>query len=119
MAFYDIFYAIWVYISGLWNATFSTSSDNGHLTVYRVFQQPVFSYSIGGIPLYAYIMILLTTGILAIITIMEKGVIPGVTAPPGAEPSPPSSISQNMEDVEKSPESTVGGRRKKRRIGKH
>jgi len=92
MGVLDYVYAIQVYLLGVWNYIFSYSVDNSHSSVFRMFQQPIFAYSVGGIPIYAYIMMFVTISILAIVTIMEKGVIPGETAPLSAEPAPPATV---------------------------
>jgi hypothetical protein len=99
MGLLDIVYVIKTYIVGVWNYWFSLSVDNTHMSVFRLFQQPIFSYSIGGLPIYAFLLMFLTTALLAMITIMEKGAIPGETVPPSVPPS--------------AAPSTVGGRRKK------
>ena len=90
------------------NSVFSTSSDTTHFSVYRFLQTPIFSYTIGGVPIYTYIMMLLTILSLAIITILEKSELE----------EKPTSISSSIMSV-LSPASTgetssiIGGRKKK------
>jgi hypothetical protein len=85
----DYLYAIGLYLKGIWDWLFSYSSDNTNDSVFRFIQMPILSHSIGGLPVYSYLLMFFTIIILAAVTIMEKGVIPGVTAPPDAKPSPP------------------------------
>ena len=81
MGLLDIIYEMQVYIAGIWNYIFSYSSDNTHSSVFLFFHQPIFSYSIGGLPVYTYLMMFFTILLLAVITLMEKGAVPGETAP--------------------------------------